>query len=255
MGKRVIINVDDFGMSRPINRGIVELMEGNHISSTSLMATMPAAEEAILLAKKHKITCVGLHLDVTEGVKLLPLKPYMLMQVKYRRKPEVFKEKLRALVDPEDILEECRRQYAWALDHGLEPDHINFHHGLISNPLLRRPILEWITTLKKPIRRIFQPPGGLLDGLGIKTPDRLAMSFYGANSTKAQLLRILAQVDEGETVEIMSHAGYNGGLKKPPFFRRFTQPHREKELRVLKHPDIQHALVRHGIELIPFGDL
>jgi len=81
------------------------------------------------------------------------------------------------------------------------------------------------------------------------------MSFYAANSTKKQLLKILKRVKEGETVEIMSHAGYDDPSIKQSFIQGLTHPRREQELSVLKHPNIKNAIEAYEIELIPFRKL
>jgi predicted glycoside hydrolase/deacetylase ChbG (UPF0249 family) len=46
--KYCIVNGDDFGASRGINRGIVEAHCHGVLTSTSLMVNMPATEEAAI---------------------------------------------------------------------------------------------------------------------------------------------------------------------------------------------------------------
>ncbi len=65
----LIVNADDFGRSESVNRAIYETFEQGRVNSTTLMANMPAAEEALELAKKGGFADrVGIHLNITEGM-------------------------------------------------------------------------------------------------------------------------------------------------------------------------------------------
>lgn len=48
----LIINADDFGFSQGVNAAIIQAHEEGILTSTSLMVTGDAAQEAIALAKK-----------------------------------------------------------------------------------------------------------------------------------------------------------------------------------------------------------
>ncbi len=63
---KLIINADDFGMTQPINEAISELFHQKRISSTSVMANMPYAEEAKKLTSFSDIS-IGLHINFTQG--------------------------------------------------------------------------------------------------------------------------------------------------------------------------------------------
>ena len=67
----VSVNADDFGMSIEINDAIIEAFLKKYIDTTTLMANMPAAEDAYAKAKKHGLLDkVGIHLNITAGVPL-----------------------------------------------------------------------------------------------------------------------------------------------------------------------------------------
>jgi hopanoid biosynthesis associated protein HpnK len=67
-----IINGDDFGFSSGVNQGIIKAHEQGVLTSTSLMVTGEAAEEAIALAHAHPKLAVGLHLVLVCGKAALP---------------------------------------------------------------------------------------------------------------------------------------------------------------------------------------
>lgn len=64
----VIINADDFGLNRAVNRAVVEAHRNGILNSTSIMANGEAAEEALALAGENPGLKIGVHLSlVKEG--------------------------------------------------------------------------------------------------------------------------------------------------------------------------------------------
>lgn len=70
--KKVIVNADDFGLSRQINRGIIEAHHAGMLRSASLLANGPAAAEAIEAASGNRGLGVGLHLTLVFGEPVSP---------------------------------------------------------------------------------------------------------------------------------------------------------------------------------------
>jgi chitin disaccharide deacetylase len=68
----IIINGDDFGFSTGVNQAIIQAHEQGILTSTSLMVTGDAVEEAVNLAKNHPNLGVGLHLVLVCGKSALP---------------------------------------------------------------------------------------------------------------------------------------------------------------------------------------
>ncbi len=67
----IIVNADDFGISDIVNQAIIRSFEFGIVSSTTIMANMPAFDNAVDLAYKNKITdCIGLHFNLMEGTPL-----------------------------------------------------------------------------------------------------------------------------------------------------------------------------------------
>src|SRR5262245_39603269 len=64
----LIVNADDFGQSRGVNRGIMEAHENGIVTSGSLMVRWPAAAEAATFARTHPDFSLGLHVDLGEWV-------------------------------------------------------------------------------------------------------------------------------------------------------------------------------------------
>src|ERR687893_53407 len=62
----LIVNSDDFGLSRGVNQGIIEAHEQGIVTSASLMVRWPAAAEAAAYAREHSELSLGLHIDLSE---------------------------------------------------------------------------------------------------------------------------------------------------------------------------------------------
>src|SRR2546428_10933647 len=62
--KWLIVTGDDFGISRGINRGIVEAHRSGGVTSTSLMVDRPACAEAAALAPGGPALSLGLQLEL-----------------------------------------------------------------------------------------------------------------------------------------------------------------------------------------------
>jgi hypothetical protein len=147
---KIIVNADDFGLSRKISDAIVRGYHGGIITSTTLMANAPATEHAANLAKLHPGLGVGIHLNITTG------------------RPLTDPGKLRGLVDSAGcflpaaqvakrllfdfrlvgrIVEEYGRQVERCLDLGISPTHCDTHHGMHRFPIVfeafRRTLLRY----------------------------------------------------------------------------------------------------------------
>ena len=62
----LIINADDFGLTRGVNQAVVDLAKRGVLSSTTVMVNQPYAEEALGLLELPNFS-VGLHCNLTEG--------------------------------------------------------------------------------------------------------------------------------------------------------------------------------------------
>jgi hopanoid biosynthesis associated protein HpnK len=65
--KELIINADDFGLSRGANRAIIKAWQEGILTSASLMAGGPAFDEAVALARENPGLQLGLHLTLVQG--------------------------------------------------------------------------------------------------------------------------------------------------------------------------------------------
>lgn len=72
MVRSLIVNADDFGFSTNVNQAIIRAYTDGILTSTSLMVTAEATDQAVALAKRHPDLAVGLHLVLVCGRSALP---------------------------------------------------------------------------------------------------------------------------------------------------------------------------------------
>jgi len=120
--KCLIVNGDDFGASRGINRGIVEAHEDGILTSTSLFVDRPASAEAAALGRQHPGLSLGLHLELDPD-------------------------------DPERAAAECERQLARFVELvGEPPTHVDSHHNVHHNPRVLPHVLARAERAGVPVR-------------------------------------------------------------------------------------------------------
>jgi chitin disaccharide deacetylase len=71
-GRYAVVNGDDFGFSEGVNSAIIQAHTQGVLTSTSLMVTGAAFEQAVALARSHPSLGVGLHLTLVCGQSALP---------------------------------------------------------------------------------------------------------------------------------------------------------------------------------------
>lgn len=225
----LIVNADDFGCSRGVNRGVVEAHERGIVTSASLMVNRPAASEAAEYARKHPEIAVGLHVEVRRW--------------RVRRRPWSFVWSERALrrVVARDVALQLDRFRALM---GRDPTHIDSHQHRHRGEALRPIFLALAHELRVPLRH-YDPR------------IRFAGAFYGhdgfgqsnpAAITPDALIDLLTHVPAGVT-ELCSHPGYTEGLTM------WYRDERVQEVRTLCDPRVREAIERLGITLVSFRQL
>ena len=119
--KLLVVTADDFGISRGVNRGIVQAHREGILTSTSLMVQRPAAVEAAALARECPALSVGLHLELDSGASDLP--------TALDRQLDRFTELV-----------------------GAPPTHLDSHHDVHRDPRVQPYVRAWARRLGVPLR-------------------------------------------------------------------------------------------------------
>ena len=137
LARQLVVNADDFGISRGVNRGIVEAHRRGIVTSASVMANLPSAEDALTRAAVCPDLGLGLHLTLTAGRPLCPPEQVPSL-VDGSGAFFVLGELLGRLstgrVWRADLERELSAQVEWAVRHGLHPTHLDAHHHVHVHP-------------------------------------------------------------------------------------------------------------------------
>jgi len=162
MDKRIIINADDFGLSEGINKAVEQAHTDGVLTSTTIMANMPAAEEAVKIAKKLPNLGVGVHLNLFKG---RPLSKDSCLDCLLNKDGRFalsrFKLSLLSMCIHRirnAIRTELAAQIQWVIDRGLAPTHLDSHKHIHSFPAIFPIVCELAGRFKiAAIRFTFEP--------------------------------------------------------------------------------------------------
>lgn len=222
-GRVLVVNADDFGASEGICRGIVDAHTGGIVTSTSLMVTGSAAEEAVRLSREHPALGIGLHWDL-DGEQSEP-------QLDLDDRPAVRRELVRQLERFEGLM-------------GRKPTHVDSHHHIHRLPEIAPIARELVAALGVPLREDGQATfvGGFYGQWEWQVTDlhHISPEF---------LIWILRnEVGEGWT-ELGCHPGYVSDD-----FTSAYLTEREVELKTLTDPAVREEISTLGIRLASFRD-
>lgn len=270
MDRFLIINGDDFGFSPQVNKAIVTAHERGILTSTSLMVSGDAFEEAVTLAKAHPNLGVGLHLVLGCGKSVLSPSqiPHLVDAEGYFPNNPV-EAGLRYQFDrkaKQELRSEIRAQLQKFCETGLKLSHVDGHLHHHVNPfvlrtlvelaaefpikLIRLPYEELNFTLKIDSRDLFDKAIGflvfsrlrsygenLLKTKKINFVDRVYGLLQTGRITEDYLVGLIPQI-RSNLVEIYAHPGAS-----------------ELELDALLSKKVKEVLVEAGFELTNYNNL
>ncbi|MGD0735505.1 MAG: ChbG/HpnK family deacetylase [Terracidiphilus sp.] len=144
---QLIVNADDFGLTRGVNRAIAELHHAGLLSSATLMARAEATEDAIDMALATPSLGIGCHIVLVDGDSVLPIAKLPTLADRrtgrFLPTPGAFSRRLMTgQIDPAQIESEAAAQIALLQSRGLHLTHIDTHKHLHMFPAVLRPILR-----------------------------------------------------------------------------------------------------------------
>ena len=134
MRRSLIVNADEFGLTEGINEGIIEVHAHGIVTSTTMVANLWAFDHAVALSRKYPSLAVGVHLNVTHGVPILPRdRVHTLVDEDaffFRRRPFLQRLVL-GQISMIQVYEEVRAQIGGVIATAGQPGHID-SHGSVS---------------------------------------------------------------------------------------------------------------------------
>ena len=221
MARWLVVNADDFGYSSGINRGILECHKRGVVTSTSLMVTGHAVDEAVAISGENPELSLGLHWDVFgEDERDFDLDDVGAVRDEFERQLDRF----------HDLL-------------GRPPTHVDSHRHAHSEHLM--PVFrELVEPLGVPLRGDGRVT--FVGGFYAQWEWRVTQLEYVSVPFLEQLLH--EETGEGWT-EISCHPGY-----VTPDLRSVYSSERETEIRTLTDPRIRATIEELGIRLMSYAD-
>jgi hopanoid biosynthesis associated protein HpnK len=286
--KRLIVNADDFGFTRGVNRAVVRAFKMGIVTSTTIMANGEAFDDAVKLALANPGLGVGCHLAVVGGLPVAPAADVSSLVdssgVLPRTLTRLMFKLARGSVPTEELTREFRAQLERVAQAGIKLTHLDTHkhshthprvmkalakaaaefgikcvRNPFENPFLMNrpsPLSDW-SCLKQYALSAAISPGviqfkRLARKNGLKTPDR----FFGVRVTgmldRSAIRSIMESLGEG-TAELMCHPGeYDADLERA---HTRLKRERERELEALSDPNLRRLAEEQGIELINYRGL
>ncbi len=286
--KQLILNADDFGMTRGVNEGIIRAHAEGILTSTTLMANGPEFDDAVARAELNPQLGVGCHLVLVGGPAVAPKEKISSLADRNGNLPEslgLFVARLSAgLIRTKAIEREMRAQIERIRAAGIEPTHLDTHKHTHAHPkvmeCLGRVANEvGITRVRKPMENLRdswqstrqQNSSHILEliaaaaartvtpwfraivrNYGLLTPDHFLGLAMTGSLGPAALRRMIDTLPDGST-EIMLHPGICDDHLTQSGSR--LQMHRDTEMSALLDPSVKSAVVERDIRLITYREL
>ncbi len=159
---QVIVNADDFGISRGVNEAIVTAHQKGILNSTSMMMNVAHTDEAIALAKGLPDLRVGIHLNLTNQLNQKPLSNPedipLLVDENGHLKNGFVALMLLSFRAPKQLAAqvelEMRAQVKRAIGAGIQPTHLDSHRHVHMIPVLFKTALKVAKTYHIPRVRV-----------------------------------------------------------------------------------------------------
>lgn len=246
---KLIINAEDLGLSKSINKGIFEGLKQGYITSASMFVNAKYSDDAIKYVKENNIKNVGIHLNLTYG------------------KPVLNKEEIPNLVENdgtfhymcsmpffaryEEVKKELKAQIEKFLSFGLTPSHLDYHHYFYSSNEVLKAYFELAKEFNLPVRTMTEKERLLAKEFEVKTTDLFVSDFHESYQKDENTLKSILDFlnDKDVLVELMTTPGYVDGYTTT----QTNYLRREDELFALKQA-YENGLFK-NITLTDFNDL
>jgi len=280
--RRLIINGDDFGVSREVNQAVILAHRRGILTSASLMVSGQACEHAVTLAKENPRLAVGLHVTCADGHPVMRPSEIPHIAGKNGTFPSspawaglryFFSRSAR-----KDLFNEIAAQFEKFSQTGLNFSHVDSHCHLHVHPVVLDAIVE--ISERHRIKRVRVPADSFFSALpflgspllaagtalvfklltgrmkrklrrrGFIFPQRVYGNLMTGNMSLEYVLSLLDSLPQG-TSEIYFHPA----LPCSPSTYDARQLQRFREFSILIDPDVRSKIERLGIIPSTYFDL
>lgn len=189
MERLLIVNADDFGLSKGQNYGIIEACRNGIVTSTTALVNGQAIDHAVQLSRDEPSLAIGMHFVLTMGKPLTAMPGLTRDGVLGKWIWQLAEEGALPL---EEITQELASQYLRFIElFGRKPTHLDSHHHV---HMFRRFSRLWQSLrLKRIALRIDRQPlsndGDLPANL--RSSQGFSSAFYGEEISETLFLQVL----------------------------------------------------------------
>lgn len=252
MQRLLIVNADDFGLSKGQNYGIIDACNNGVVTSTTALVNSAASEHAAALSRSCPGLSVGMHFVLTLGGSLTTMP---VLAPDGRLGKGIWQQAEQGPLPLEEIAGELEAQFNRFVSlFGHQPAHIDSHHHVHMMAQIFPLVADFARQRGIPLRvdrEIAARDELVLDGLF--TSDGFASGFYGEAISQALFLQALdASAQRGEaSLEVMCHPAFVDNVVMDS---SYCYP-RLAELEVLTSPALKYAVAERGYRLGTYADL
>ena len=148
--RRLIVNADDFGLTGGVSRGILRAHREGLVTSTTVLASLPAQPELDAMAAASPGLGLGLHFNLTWGRPVSPAETVASLvdaDGRFGRDLAVLRERAR----PDEVRRECEAQIeAFTRRFGRGPTHLDSHHHAHRVPRVMDAVVDVVVAARVP---------------------------------------------------------------------------------------------------------
>ena len=224
----MIVIADDFGLSEEVNAAIVEAFDRGLLTGASIIANMPAFEEACELAAEHGFQDrVGTHLNLTEGTPLTePIKSYSRFsdgqgRFRYWRHADYAFRLNRA--EWAAVRGELRAQIMRCRENGIPVSHLDSHNHVHNKRAIGRILISLALELEIPRVRLAHNCGSHTHlaarayhtwfvNRSLRRMGLAGTRWYGGTEDYRHLERSGVPAESLKSFELSTHPGFENGV-------------------------------------------
>ena len=251
MERLLIVNADDFGLSKGQNYGILDACKNGLVTSTTALVNGAAIDHAAQLSRRTPELAVGMHFVLTLGEPLTPM-PGLARDGKLGK--WIWQVAEEDALPLEEIERELACQYQRFVDlFDAEPTHFDSHHHVHMIPQIFPLVAEFAKSKGIALRidRTIPHPFAIPEGL--RSSEGFSSEFYGEAISEALFLQALdASTARGEaSLEMMCHPAF---VDNTIMGSAYCYP-RLAELDVLTAASLKYAIAERGYRLGTYRDV
>ena len=289
--RRLIVNADDLGLTRGVNRAIGETHAAGVVTSATLMAGGGAFDDAIVTAKAAPALSVGCHAVLVDGTPVVDPESVPSLVANRAAEPGRFFTKLGSVAaramfggfDEDELVAEIVAQIRRIQAAGIQVTHVDTHKHTHLFPAILKAVVKAARICGvRAIRNPFVPASALrvrqfagqpdlwkrygqvrvlrtlrgrfrdrMRRAGLATPDGIVGVIETGTSGDSLLRRALTNLPEG-TWELVCHPGYDDADLRAVNTRLLES--RDAERSLLTSPGFREFLRSREIQLVSYRD-